>query len=237
MSALLFGLAIGASGCIFVTSDDDDTGTAQINATWDIVDDGAQANCPTGATTAAVNALRSGDADPFVDLYDCDDFAGAASDLPAGNYTIWVDITDDSGAELYAQSESATVSLSDGETVGADFLIDGYNGFWDISWTIHNAGGTEIGCAGAAGENGVGVLSTNTDTNEGFDSLYNCEDGEDPAIVTSDAVPVGGYVVVLSILDNADASMGDSNEIQDAILHGNEFVDLGSHPITLGHFN
>ena len=231
MSALLFGvLAQGATGCIFVSDDDgDDTtsGTASVTATWSIFDGENAAGCPVGAGTAAVNALRAGDSEPFVDLYNCEDGSGDALDLPAGDYTVWVDLTDDSGATLFAQSESVAIGLSDGEHAQADFTIDGFNGFWDVGWSLLDEGGAPITCADV-NQDGVGVLSTNTDTTTGYDSLWNCTDGEDPSFVTTDPVPVGGYVIVLSLIDPAtQGSLGDSVEIQEVITHGNEFVDLG----------
>lgn len=238
MSALLFGaLAQFAAGCIFVSDDDGTSGTAEVAASWSIFDGDQAAGCPAGATTAAVNAQLEGDSTPYVDLYNCSDGAGLADTLPAGNYTVWVDLTDDSGATLFAQSEAASITLSDGEHASADFTIDGYNGFWDVSWNILDAGGTNVGCAGL-NQNGVSVLSTNTDTTTGYDSVWPCAEGEDPSIVTTDPVPVGGYVIVLSVLEpGTDASLGDSVEIQESILHGNEFVDLGVVDIQEGHFN
>ena len=72
ISALLLG-ALQATGCIFVSDDTGDDvppdGTATINASWEIEDDGQAAACPPGATTAALNSHLSGRADPFVDLF------------------------------------------------------------------------------------------------------------------------------------------------------------------------
>ena len=233
MSALLFATAAQAAGCIFVSGDDSSGGTASVSASWTILNDGASAACPPGATTANVTALRSGDSTPYVDQYFCSDGAGDANNLPAGDYTVRVDLTDDSGADLIAQSEDANITLSDGEHASANFEIDGYNGFFDVSWTINDAGGTEVGCAGAVGQNGVSMLATLSGTQEGTDTLVNCTDGEDPAIATTDPVIVGDYVIVLSLLDQADLAIGDSADITARIDHGNEFVDLGSNVITL----
>jgi len=234
MSALLFATAAQAAGCIFVSGDDDDDGggTATVSASWSIFNDDAAAACPPGATTAAVNAQR-GSETPFVDLYDCSDGAGVADNLPAGDYTVWVELTDDTGSALYAQSESFAVSLSDGELVEAAFEIDAYNGFFDVGWFVTDAGGTEVGCAGVANQNGVSVLSTNSSTTEGTDSIFNCADGEDPNFVTTDPVAVGDYVVSLSLLDQGDLAIGASADVVTSIGHGNEFVDLGVVEISL----
>jgi hypothetical protein len=208
------------------------TGTATVNATWSIVNDGSVAACPVGATTAAILALREGDTTPYIDAYDCETGAGAAADLPAGTYDIWIDVTDTTGATLYAESEAVTITLADDATVSADFIIDAYNGFWDVSWTLHNAGGSATTCA-AVTNDGVSILSTNSSTNDALDSIWNCTDGEAPGFVTNDPVPVGDYVVSVSLLNAAQDAIGAAPDIVTSIEHGNQFVDLGVLDITL----
>jgi hypothetical protein len=231
MSALLLG-ALQATGCIFVsddTGDDVPDGTATINATWQIEDDGASASCPPGATTAALNSHLAGRADPFVDVYDCADLAGSATDLPLGVYTVWIDFTDDSGATLYAASEAVEINLdSDGEVATAAFRVDGYNGFFDVSWTI--AGSS---CAGVAEEDGVSVLSTLAGTTAGIDDIFNCTEGESPAIATTGALTIGSYVVAVALLNTSQQAIGDAPDVTTRIDYGNEFVDLGTVTITL----
>jgi hypothetical protein len=225
--AILLG-ALQAAGCIFVSSDDTTTdGIATIDVSWTLEDDGAPASCPAGATTAAINAHLSGRADPFVDLYNCDDLGGVADELPLGDYTVWVDFTDDSGAVLYAQSEAVNITLdTDGEVATANFRVDMYNGFFDISWEI--AGGS---CASVTND-GVSVLSTLSGTTEGIDDVFSCSDGEAPAIATTGALLIGDYVIAVALLDN-DLAIGEAPEIQESIAFGNEFVDLGTVTITL----
>lgn len=231
MSALLLG-ALQATGCIFVSGDDtgDDVpdGTATINVSWSLEDDGASANCPAGATTAAINSLLADRADPFVDVYDCADLGGTATDLPLGNYTVWVDFTDDSETVLYAQSEAAAISLdSDGEVATAIFTVDVANGFFDISWTIQGSS-----CAGVTND-GVSVLSTLSGTTEGTDDVFTCTDGESPNIATTGALLIGAYVVDVALLDPGQLSIGGADPIQTDIAFGNEFVDLGTVTIVL----
>jgi len=231
--ALLLG-ALQATGCIFV-SDDDTEDTATINVSWTLVSDGAPAGCPAGANTAAVNAQRDGQGSPYVDLFDCSDLSGFADDLPLGTYTVWIDFTD-GGSSLYAQSQAAEITLdTPGEQASASFEVDVDNGFFDVSWEIHSAGGG-TGCASVA-QNGVGVLSTLAGTVEGVDDKFTCAAGESPAIATTPALPIGDYTVVLSLLEpGTDASMGDSDAISTSIDYGNQFVDLGVVSITEGVF-
>lgn len=232
ISALLLG-ALQATGCIFVsddTGDDVPGGTATINASWVVLDDDVEnAACPPGATTAALNSHLSGRTDPYVDLFDCEDLAGSATELPLGSYTVWIDFTDTSGSTLFAQSEAVSINLdSDGEVATAAFRVDGYNGFLDISWVI--AGSS---CAGVADEDGVSVLSTLAGTTQGVDDIFLCTDGESPAIATTGALTIGSYVVAVALLNTNQQAIGEAPDITTRIDYGNEFVDLGEVTITL----
>jgi len=229
ISALLLG-ALQATGCIFVSDDTGDDvppdGVASIDVTWALEDDGNPASCPAGATTAAVNAHLEGRADPFVDLFNCDDLVGYADELPLGDYTVWIDFTDDSGVDLYAQSEAYAITLdTDGEVATANFTVDVANGFFDVSWEI--AGTT------CQTDESVSVLSTLSGTTTGVDDLYLCTDGEAPNVVTTGALTIGDYVIAIALLNAAEESIGDADPIQESISFGNEFVDLGVVTINL----
>jgi hypothetical protein len=211
---------------------DADTSPARVDVTWHIVSNEAPADCPAGATTATIYAQRLGDAEPFADIYDCSAGAGSATDLPAGDYTIWIELTDDGGATLYAESESATLNLSPGETPAADFVIDGTHGAFDVSWQLHTAGGAATTCA-AVTNDGVSILQTNNTTTEGTDDLWDCTAGEAPSVVTDEWLPIGDYTIAVSLLDATQASIGDAPTQLATIEYGNQFVDLGVETITL----
>jgi hypothetical protein len=199
-----------------------------INASWTLVSAGAPASCPAGATTAALNVQRGGTGAPSVDLFRCADLAGVAEGLALGTYTVWVDFTNDTGNVTYARSQPKDVTLSaPGEAATAQFTVDVDHGFFDVRWQI--AGG---GCSSVAGENGVSVLATRAGTTMGYDSTFDCEAGE-TGTVTTDAMPIGNYVVVLSILDAQNASLGDSPEIQDSLAWGNQRKLLNDGLITI----
>jgi hypothetical protein len=239
MSALLIAAVSQAAGCIFVSDDDGSSGTNSVDATWSLVDLGAPTACPAGATTATVYAQRASDSSPFADIYDCADGGGSAADLPDGDYVVWVELTDDSGATLYAESEDASISLAGGENAQADFTIDAYNGFWDVGWNLFDAGGAPEACADVAND-GISVLSTNSSTTEGQDDLFDCAQGENGNEVTLPAdsgLPIGDYTVVMSLLDPSQAALGESTPVTASIDYGNDFVDLGIVDIQEGQFN
>jgi hypothetical protein len=206
-------------------------GNGALSASWSIVDQGAAAMCPAGATTAMISSLRAGTDTPFVDLWDCASGSGSVSDLPAGSYAFTVSLTDDTGATVYAESQTVHLLIRDGETTDAGFVIDGFNGFWNLSWTLATSAGEPVACADTA-QNGVSVLSTTAGTTDATDSIWNCEDGEAPVILTTDPVAIGGYVVQLSLLDATDSAIAQSETMEVAIDRGNQFVSLGVVPIT-----
>jgi hypothetical protein len=226
MSALVLGALSQAAGCIFVSDDTagDDIGgdgTASIDVTWvlqdSFVDDGVIAGC-AGAGTATVYAQLGSDT-PYTDIFDCVDGGGTSMDLPLGTYTVWVEITNDAGTALFAQSETATVNLTtDGQLATAVYDIENVNGFFDVVWTFANG----ESCADAVGEDGISILATLGGTTEATDDLYDCEDGG----ATTPAVPIGSYVVEVYIIDANNLSLGGAPEIQTSIDYGNEFVEL-----------
>ncbi|MCA9677569.1 MAG: hypothetical protein KC464_21275 [Myxococcales bacterium] len=230
ISAIALAALSQAAGCIFVsddTGDDVPAGTGTVTASWTLYDDQATTGCPAGGDTAAIYAQRAGDATPYVDLYDCVDGTGSAMDLPLGDYTVWVEIGDGSG--FVAQSQPAAISLAtDGQVTTAFFEIDVYNGFFDVSWTING------GSCSTIANNGVSVLSTASGTTSGVDDVFDCADGENPAIATTGALPVADYVISVALLESGgNAAIGQADEIQESITFGNEFVDLGNVTINL----
>ena len=233
MSALLLGVVAQAGGCIFVS--DSGSGTASVHATWSLKNKGAPASCPAGADTATVYAQRPSDSQPFTDIFNCSDGSGTAANLPSGDYMVWVEITDHSGQQLYAQSESVQISLSDGQSVTADFSIDVANGFFDVSWNIDNANHTPTSCAQVT-NHGVSILSTLANTTTASETLVDCTAGEAPAKTTTDAVPLGQLVVSIALLQNQggqDVAIGQAPDINTSLDYGNQFRDLGTVTITL----
>lgn len=233
--AFLLG-AMTATGCIFVADDDtgDDTtgGTATIDVEWLLEDGGVAAQCPAEAPTAAIHAQAASDGEVFTDLYDCVDGGGITTTLPLDTYTVWVELTDDSGANLWAQSEAVEITLDvDGEVASASFRIDINNGFFDASWEIVGSN-----CASVAGQGGVGLLVTNTSTTEGTDELFNCTDGEAPNVATTDFYPVGDYVITVDLVDQSTPplSLGTGGSFNETIEYGNQFVFInGGEPVQI----
>jgi len=213
MSALALGAMSQAAGCIFVTDDDDDTGTIDVG--WVLADGGCG-----DADTATINALLDGDSTPYKDIYNCTDGSGLTQDLPLGSYLVWVDMTNGSGGALVAQSESVEIDIDTaGQLAIADFAINMSNGYFDVGWSF--SGGDT--CASFAGEDGVSVLSTEVGNPAGaYDDVFDCED----TFGVTAEIPVGDYTVSVAIINGNGAALGEAPDETVSIDHGNEFVQF-----------
>jgi hypothetical protein len=232
LTALVLGAASLAAGCTATTA-----GT--VSASWDLQDwDDANAvaisaDCPTGADTAIVYSLPAGltnPADAAKDLFDCAAFGGTTAGLDPGTYTVWVEITDHSTNTLYAQSDSRTVSVSDGSDSGADFAFQVNRGYVSGAWTLVGAqSGSAITCDDA-GVPDVEFLSQPSIGGLPIRDLFTCNDGEG----TSYPLPVDSYPTVS--VQAVDAS-GDPNNpvgLGEAAVTNNVDVQFGNDLQDLG---
>ncbi len=244
LTALVAGAASQAAGCIIVT-DDNQTGDAQV--TWDLLSADANGNpisalCPVGATSAIVYALPEGApaGDAFIDKFNCSALRGTASELPEGRYLVWVRLTDDSEATLYAESGSLITDIVDGSTtpVNHDIYVD--HAFYTMSWTLNPPGGGSLQCSQVAGEAGVSILATYGGGGM-IDDVVDCEMGISPSVAITTPFPssLSGaqYTISVALLNAAQQSIGDAPTVaaspDRALNYGNEFEDLGTLGIAL----
>ena len=238
MAALLLGGMLQTAGCIIVDDDDDngggggnpadagidELGTAAMSVSWTL-----DPGCPEDTSAAEVIAQNRSTDEVFVDIYNCIDGGGQTAQLPLGSYDVWVEITNDAGDALFAQSNAVDVSLdTDGavETVTIpSFLVN--DGFFGLTWSLVDAGGAALTCAEVF-SGGVDIIATNASTSEALVDVFNCEDG---AGVTS-PVPVASYTIVVDVLDKSDAALGTSVPRDEDIEFGNQLVDLGNFDFT-----
>ncbi len=205
-----------AAGCVFTSVEE-----GQLDVSWNLE---SGDTCPGG--TAEVNIEEVGGGRTYVELFDCVDGRGRTGPIREGRYTVYVNLIDDSGAALYAQSFSADVSITrDGELVPVSFDINVDEAFFALTWSLVDTGGSELSCA-EAGAGGVSVLSTLVGpAGSGFDDVFDCEAREG---VTS-PLPLGDYEVVTSVLETgSDAVLGQSQTRAAALDFGNQLNDLGN---------
>ena len=230
-----------------ITADGPDEDGA-LNVTWDLRSTNAQrdeisAPCPAGATHAVIFSLPTGGSTPYEDRWPCGDGAGTASDLPAGEYQVWVRLSDGSGQTRYAESESRTVTVTAGGTATVPpFRIFVDRGFYRVGWTLRNAGGTAVTCGSVAGLTQVSILATGAGANA-WETLVPCAQGLAPALAITVPMPseltAGGaqYAIAIDLLNAQGQSIASATPIAPsparALDYGNEIEDLGFVEITV----
>ncbi len=235
-SLLLVGLS-QATGCI-IESGDDDTGV--VHAEWNLIERLATdppADNPidcagAGVVSIAVHSLPDSglDCDPnfggneCIDLFDCVDLNGATLPIFADSYTVWVDALD-ANDNLIAQSFSQSAVVSGGGDTHLTFAFPVDVGNFDLTWTlVDDATNAPLTCADV-GAGGVSVIATPVLNQSTFtDNIFDCTDGGGMAIDNQ----LGENTVVVSILDQNDASLGESVPRNESLAFGNEVVDLGN---------
>lgn len=234
--ALTAMVAMAASGCIITSGDDtgdDDGDFATVTAKWSIKNLATNDNtlpCPPGTNTAALYNQAIDDAgdpvgSPAIDLFNCSDFQGAATDLLPDVYQSWVELTNGSGGTVYAKSLSAIVDVvSVDKTFETTILEDG--GYFMLDWTLHAAqGAAELSCS-QAGANNVSLDLTLQGTGPGTDPIavdLPCA----PGYGVSQGLQEGQYTVSITATD-ADGPVGPAvNMASKMILDRNQVTDLG----------
>ena len=223
-------IAASATGCIISS---DNSNAAHVGATWQIksVVSNAEIGCPTGFDTAAlvnqpIDSAGNNVGSPIIDLFDCAAGAGTSAALPATTYLTWVQITDHSGATVYAKSVPATLDVTDVDlTYNTDILDDG--GYFQLAWNlVGQSSNAPLTCsqAGVTGSaSGVELTATVSGGTSAATDQFTCDDG---AGVTS-GFPAGNYTVSIDAFTSAGA-VGTAPAINSAIQAQNMVTNLGT---------
>jgi hypothetical protein len=211
------------------------TSLGTVTATWDLQDwndatgQPTAAACPAGADTAIVYALPDGDtnaADADKDLFNCSDGVGTTAGHIAGTYDVWVEITDHSGAQLFAQSNAVKLNVSDGTNSGSTFSFQVNRGYVSAAWTLKGViSGNTLDCTSAAVpaveiDNMVGTATPISDQ-------FNCTMMQG----TVNPLPLATYAVALQAIDssNPPVGLGPAASAGTADLQfGNQLKDVGT---------
>lgn len=222
----------GACGCGIPDTDLDGNGTfdcqevdGTITASWTLVsgDNNDPAACPAGATTVALISQDSL-GEQTTDLFDCAAGGGTTAPLVADNYLAWIQVTDDTGAVLYAQSLSTDVPVAPGADTPVTFEVSLDRGSFTLAWEIQEAGAPSD-CATVGGTT-VSLVSTDINT-DFWEDRWDCPDGGG----SSAGLALGTYTESVSLLDNPDPNVGLAIAVADAVEasldYGNHYYDLG----------
>lgn len=240
-----------AAGCIIVDDSDPDpypqpdptpdptpdpdpvpVGPGLLDVTWTLtegLDEVLIDGCVEGVT-AEIVAEDIATAEQYIDLFDCVDGAGQTSDIPAGEYDVWVNVyngVDVTTSDLIAQSGFEAVTILGDDIVPVDFVFP-TGGYFFLSWSITDELGPDALCEDVAAD-GVSVLSTLVGPDTAIDDLYDCNAYE----ATTPQMLLGEYVLAVSLLDG-EASLNEVTVPQQFTLdYGNHTVDLGDFEFVL----
>jgi hypothetical protein len=244
--ALTLGMAATATGCIIESSNNNPPppppppGTGTISASWDLQDwDDAKkqpvsAGCPAGADTAILYSLAAGDtnaAHATKDLFDCARTSDVSAGLNPGSYTNWIEITDHSGATLYAQSGSVTTTVTAGASTPASFQFQVNRGYIAGSWSLIHSNGSPANCTNLSGVEFVDTDASNP--NNFITDQFKCTDGQG----TTYPLPLTTYntsVEALATQNGKEIQAGQAALVQGVkVQFGNDLENIGSVVITL----
>jgi hypothetical protein len=234
--ASLLGVAVSqATGCI-ITTDDDDPEPARINASWQFVNIATNTTsqaCPVGFPTVELFSQlvdANGNAiGPLVsDLFTCADGAGRTAGLEADRYKVWLEVQNDSGSQIYAQSLAQfTDLLNVDQSLSFDIHNDG--GFFSLSWTLQDAFTNAPMTCAAATASGVAITATFTGTASAVDTEFACSAG----FGVSAPLLTGNYEVSVAAVRPGDVAGKINPPLNRDILTQNRITELGTVAIPI----
>lgn len=229
------GNTIAGDGCTLCARD---SGDAFLTATWQLrnIATSTTTACPTGFDTVAVYQQRLDANDlaigaPIIDLFDCVSLGGTSAPLVAARYQVWMEVTDATNANVYAQSTSATVDLSmSDKSIAFQILNDG--GYFGLAWNlVGGTSGSSLTCAQAGAVGGVDVVATDiaSSTNTNAD-VFDCEDYSG---ITA-GYRTATYTISVSALNVSDQSIGTAPALTNKVIGThNTVTNLGTVTIPI----
>jgi hypothetical protein len=218
MRNLILPITIAAAlsqvtGCIIEDNGIPVDEAAAITATWEFRNEATQqtTGCPTGFNTVAMHNLqldRNNNPIPgsdVIDLFDCVDGAGISDPLVPDVYQTFLEVTDDSGNNRYAQTLSAIVDVVvTDKQFDATILNDG--GYFSFGWDLVGATSNKtLACADVPNLDGVQSISTAMTTgSSAIVDKFNCEDG----FAVTGGLLQGSYTVSVSAFDTSGEALG-----------------------------
>lgn len=231
MKNLVLGALLAAasltSACTISSSTPTD---AVITARWSFKHfaDGTARSCPTGYQTASVISQAW---DPInnqlfgpkvIDKFNCADGVGTTDPLD-GIFLVWVQIENDAGTAVYAQSEQSYIDTADGNaTINLNILDDAGQFFltWDI---VRQGSNAPLTCADVGPGAKVGTSATIVGSTFLLADNFPCNH----YYGTTDPLIAGTYTVAIQALLN-NAALGSGITLTNKTVSSpNGLTDLG----------
>ena len=181
--------------------------------------------CPSGFGTVRmisqpVDARVAPVGQPFVDLFDCIDGRHTSAYLPPDVYQVWLEVTNDRGDSMYAQSTSRIVDVIDFDAnFAAEIINDG--GYFLLDWQLRGQQTNQaLSCAGV---DSVEITATLSGSTAAKSDKFTCADGSG---ITAGLL-AGNYTLSVSANASTDRAIGISPAQTKSIRDRNQVTDLG----------
>jgi hypothetical protein len=235
----LYGLATAllsqAAGCVII----DDRGgggggldDARITARWQFKDEATQTvtGCPEGFNTVAMISFAVDDAgqrlgNDVIDLFDCIDGVGTSAEMFPDVYESYIEVTNASGSQRYAQGVPAIVDIVEFDaTLDTTILNDG--GYFSMTWDLVGADtNARLQCNQVDGLDSIDLISTSiASPDAAITDKFTCGDHFG---VTGGLVQ-GTYTLSIAATTADAASLGTAPAlVEKTIRDRNAITDLG----------
>ena len=230
-SLIAAGLAAQVTGCIYET--DPGVEAAAITATWQFENIANQqvTSCPTGFSTVAMHSFAVDAAgrpvsDDVIDLFDCFDGIGVSGPLYPDVYQTFLEVTNDSGTNVYAQTLSAIVDVVvTDKQFDATILNDG--GYFSLGWDLVGAVSNKpLTCADVAGLDGIETVSTSMATGSmAITDQFDCEDH----FGVTGGILQGAYTVSVNAFNSDGSAIGTAPAITSKTIQDRNRVTALGH--------
>ena len=232
------GLLQAGTGCI-ISGDDDDGDDVIVDDGDDLGDDVGDDGtgdgilyqvswiCPPDAIDIEFTYTPVGSATSLrTDNFACENGdVGADILLDPGEYDVDIIPVGDIGTFA---GVTDVVEGGDGSLVVRDYVdFPDDAGYFFLTWTI-DGDDPAIVCPEIGGD-GVSLLATLIDPEEAFDDIFECDPGE----ATTAELPIGDYVLDLTVIDADEVVIADTPTIEDSIEFGDELRDVGDFDFEL----
>jgi hypothetical protein len=227
MKKLILGALLAAASSVGCSSSSDSV--VDVSWTFTHLADNSERSCPSGFDTASIISQTI---DPVshhltglqvVDKFDCAAGHGSIT-LPDDTFLIWVEITNTSGSQTYAQSASSFVDTSFGDaTFDTEILDDG--GYFFFTWDLTDPNGALLSCAnaGITSSGSVDIISSSVASSSYVkEDKFTCADHYG----TTEGLLAGEYDITIQAENGGIRGVADP--ITDTIDPQNGLTDLGN---------
>jgi hypothetical protein len=240
MKKLVLGALVAAAsltGCIISSDSGDDVVVpvdTVVTMRWNFTHlaDMSARSCPIGFGTATIvsqatdDVTHLGTGKQFIDKFNCSDGQGTIT-LPGNDtYLVWVQIENDTGTNLYAQSEETFVdTVASVPTIPVTIYDDG--GFFYLEWDLVDARTNALltcAQAGVTANGSVETIATSVASPSYFkDDKFTCQDH----FGTTDPLLAGSYTVSIDAEEN-NRALGQAPTLTNKTIKAmNGLTDLG----------